>query len=138
MKKSTTWRVRALGVMGTEVAYDTTAEADAWSDAQVRDATPAAVARWVAPDKHFYPTIRDFQIARLETIVSGPTVLAARMPAGTFRGGDPARPAGLRVVSYHNDEARYYRTIIDTREWITRPWSDPASAKRWHELSEKE
>jgi hypothetical protein len=138
MKKSTTWRVRALGRAWNHALKTRTMTARdmSWEIATPYDRPPPTEES--IRNAFDFNEVTDFQIARLETIVSGPDILAARMPAGTFRGGDPSRPAGLRVVSYHNDEARYYRTIIDTREWITREWSDPASARRWYELSEKE
>ena len=99
MKKSTTWRVRAIGRSGA--AFDRSFDEE--------DEATGFILTMRAG-------LRDYQFARLETIVSGPN--------------------GLASVS--NAKATYYRTIIDTREWITREWSDPASAKRWEELSEKE
>ena len=121
MKKSTTWRVRAIGTRSETWGRGMLVWADRTFDEDPGSRTSDIEILLKMCE------VFDFQIARLETIVSGPNELARRdvMKFGSeYVNADP--------------EATYRRTIIDTREWITRPWTDPASAQRWHELSEKE
>jgi hypothetical protein len=127
MKKSITWRVRALGRAGNyyfaaDKSFDDTFRLDRPNEVEVhRQMFPALAC-----------ALHDFEIARLETIVSGPNVLARHEYPYAVK----TSPHTFESVD--NSCAAYYRTIIDTREWITRAWADPASAARWEELSEKE
>jgi hypothetical protein len=117
LKKETSYRLRALGedVDGTPLFKDFSSVLPLTMEAD----TLAYVLKMYV--------VRDWQVARLETIVSGPTLLARidSHLAKVF----PPDSAG---------SATYYRTIIDTREWITREWTDPTSAKRYEQMSKGE
>ena len=121
MKKETTYRVRALGVSSgangvrNELACDRSFDGGAYAFHHARGATEEDVAAWFRMSE-----VRDFEIARLETITCGPTELALR------RDDTPGAPC------------KYTRTIIDTRETIVRPWRDSGCHARWLRLMKQD